>query len=241
MTTFPLKRRVPRHDPVLALLADSDAVSRRAYVEYLRSRRWQIEEAADGREALAKAIGVRPDVVITDTSLPGISGFDLCALLRRDLTTQDLPIIALTDSDFAKVEQAKTCGADMVLVKPCLPDILLREMQEILLARSEWESAIPTASRIAQALRRPVLNERPAKRIPKASLRKAHQRHDTVTPPLPPPSLLCPGCDRPLSYQRSHIGGVSEKHSEQWDYYECVTGCGQFQFRQRTRKLRRVS
>jgi hypothetical protein len=36
-----------------------------------------------------------------------------------------------------------------------------------------------------------------------------------------------------------HIGGV-RLNSEQWDYYECQAGCGAFQNRQRTRKLRQV-
>jgi hypothetical protein len=71
------------------------------------------------------------------------------------------------------------------------------------------------------------------------SLVRAHQRHETSTPPLTPPELLCPNCDRPLSYDRSHIGGVSERHQEQWDYFECGA-CGTFQYRQRTRKLRRL-
>lgn len=44
----------------------------------------------------------------------------------------------------------------------------------------------------------------------------------------------------PLQYERSHIGGVSHVHAEQWDDYECAA-CGTFQYRQRTRKLRRVS
>jgi hypothetical protein len=54
------------------------------------------------------------------------------------------------------------------------------------------------------------------------------------------PALVCPSCDRPLRYRRSHIGGVSERLSEQWDYFDCVQGCGTFQYRQRTRKVRRV-
>ena len=52
-------------------------------------------------------------------------------------------------------------------------------------------------------------------------------------------SERCPTCDRPLVYERSHIGGVTERFSEQWDYYTC-TGCGPFQYRQRTRALRSV-
>ena len=41
-------------------------------------------------------------------------------------------------------------------------------------------------------------------------------------------------------YRRSHVGGVSSKHSEQWDYFDCEAGCGTFQYRTRTRKLRKV-
>jgi hypothetical protein len=71
-------------------------------------------------------------------------------------------------------------------------------------------------------------------------LSRTHHRHDTTAPPLTPPVLVCPSCDQPLMYQRSHVGGVSARHQEQWDYYECVAGCGSFQYRQRTRRLRRV-
>jgi hypothetical protein len=68
-----------------------------------------------------------------------------------------------------------------------------------------------------------------------------HERHDTTAPPVTPPALICPQCDQLLAYQRSHIGGVSARHADQWDYYECPAGCGVFQYRERTRKLRRVS
>ena len=72
-------------------------------------------------------------------------------------------------------------------------------------------------------------------------LSHAHRRGDTTAPPIAAPDLLCPVCDKPLAYRRSHVGGVSARHPEQWDYYECtVSACGTFQYRQRTRKLRRV-
>jgi len=79
-----------------------------------------------------------------------------------------------------------------------------------------------------------------SRETPHVALSRAHQRHDTTTPPLTPPSLVCPGCDQPLVYQRSHVGGVSARNSEQWDYFECPHGCGAFQYRERTRKLRKV-
>lgn len=48
-------------------------------------------------------------------------------------------------------------------------------------------------------------------------------------------------CDRELRYLRSHVGGVSIKHSEQWDHFVCPTGCGRFEYRVRTRRLLKVA
>jgi hypothetical protein len=55
------------------------------------------------------------------------------------------------------------------------------------------------------------------------------------------PELLCPSCNHWLTYQYSHMGGINDRHPEQWDYYMCSALCGPFQYRQRTRKLRRVA
>jgi hypothetical protein len=71
------------------------------------------------------------------------------------------------------------------------------------------------------------------------ALAKAHQRFATTSPPASPPSLMCPRCDRPLVYARSHVGGVSANHPEQWDDFDCPS-CGAFEYRHRTRKLRHV-
>jgi CheY-like chemotaxis protein len=67
----------------------------------------------------------------------------------------------------------------------------------------------------------------------------APSRFTRPTPATPPVALRCPSCDRRLAYDRSHIGGVSDRHREHWHYYTCPA-CGAFQYRQRTRKLRRV-
>jgi len=67
----------------LALLVDRDVDTRKMYAEYLRLSVCDIDEADDGREALAMAIAHHPDVIITETRLPGINGFDLCRLLRE--------------------------------------------------------------------------------------------------------------------------------------------------------------
>jgi len=70
---------------------------------------------------------------------------------------------------------------------------------------------------------------------------KVHARFTTTTPPALPPQLVCPLCDCPLTYEHSHIGGVNASHTEQWDRYVCGSSCGTFEYRQRTRKLSRVT
>ena len=225
----------------LALLVDRDADTRSMYAEYLRHAQCEIEEAADGREALAKAIARRPNVIITETLLPGISGLELCALLRGDSVTQSIPIIVVTGAAYpADLARARQAGADSVLVKPCLPETLMLEINRVLetsaLLRARANGARLRAHE--QLARSAELRERSARHH--ITLAKAHSRGQTTTPPLPPPQLICPHCDAPLVYQSSQIGGVSVRHSEQWDYYTCQAGCGTFQYRHRTRKLRRA-
>lgn len=226
-----------------ALLVDRDADTRRMFAEYLRLDEWNVEEASDGREALAKAITTRPDVVVTETRLPGINGLDLCGLLRRDSATRTIPIVIVTGDAFAEdLERANEAGADAVLVKPCLPEALIRELRRLLAhSRDLRERGIAIRGKISdQIARSDSLLDR-SRQQSRRVLSRAHNRHDTTTPPITPPALVCPQCDQPLVYRRSHIGGVSARHTEQWDYFECEKGCGTFQYRERTRKTRKIS
>ncbi len=233
----------PLPTPVqLALLVDRDADTRRMYGQYLTFGAWTVEESGDGREALAKAIARRPDVIITESRLPGISGFDLCAILKRDSTTQAIPVVMVTaDAYAADVQRAQTAGADVVLIKPCLPEVLMAEIQRLLTQSKELRArAHVVRGRISEQFAKSDELLARSRKSHRVALSRAHLRHDTTTPPLPPPALVCPACDQPLDYQRSHVGGVSARNSEQWDYFECPHGCGTFQYRARTRKLRKV-
>lgn len=226
-------------DGVLRVLfVDLDTDTREMYGEYLRrSAVIDFEEASDGREALAKALTQPRDVIVTETRLPGIDGYELCQLLRRDLATKTTPIIVVTGESVPhNLERARKSGADAVLVKPCLPDALLAEIRRVTGRLHELQQRTrPQApvTRLQDATARPAVTRR--------SLSRRFAREDTTTPSSPVPHLLCPVCDQSLVYRRSHIGGVSERHSEQWDYFECLRGCGAFQYRQRTKKLRRVN
>ena len=228
-----------------ALLVDRDADTRRMYAEFLIRSACEVDEAEDGREGLAKALTRHPDVVVTETRLPGINGFELCRILREDELTREIALVVVTGDAFvADVERARKSGADIVLTKPCLPDQLAHEIQRILNESRELRArarslSLKVQQRLAHSTE--LIDRMQANRMAKrVMLSHAHHRGDTTTPPARPPALLCPTCDQPLKYVNSHIGGVSERHQEQWDYFECTGGCGTFQYRQRTRKLRRV-
>ena len=199
----------------VALLVDGDTDTRRMYAEYLRlSSAWLVDEAADGREALAKAISQRPAVVVTETRLPGMSGFDLCQILRSDTLTATISIVVVTgDALESDIRRARMSGADTVLVKPCLPERLHAEIDRVVARGND-----PGDGDVTLLVARP----------------------QTDPPHFTPPAALCPACEGPMRYLRSHMGGVGRRLREQWDYFECASGCGTFQYRQRTRKLRKV-
>jgi len=236
MTAVPAAER-----HLLALLVDPDEHSRRVYADALRGEAYEIDEAEDGRQALAKALSRHPDVVISETRLLGIDGFDLARLLRSDHDTRDIPIVLMTrDGHDQALRRARDAGASDVFVKPCVPQELMAAIQrEVARSHELRERSRVVGDRVHALVTRSetLLAGTSAAR---QALVKSHYRHETTTPPLPPPALRCPSCDNVLRYAQSYIGGVSAKQSEQWDDYECSSGCGSFQYRQRTHKLRKI-
>jgi CheY-like chemotaxis protein len=227
--------------PLVALIAEHDADTRRMYADFLTLSDCRIEQADDGRDALAKVFSYQPDIVVTATQLPGINGFELCALLRQDTATRSIPIVMVAGAALdADVQRAETAGADVVFARPCLPETLFAEMQRLVhLSAGLRERSRAARERLRGPLTRSgTLLARLHTR--RTMLNSSHTRHETTTPPIAPPTVVCLQCDGPLRYVRSHIGGVTAQNSEQWDYFECTGGCGTFQYRERTRKLRRV-
>jgi len=227
----------------LALLADRDVDSRQMYAEFLRLDAYEIDEAEDGREALAKALSRRPDVLVTETRLPYLSGFELCRLLRRDEQTRTMPIIVLTaDAMERDVRLAVAAGADRVLIKPCLPEQLSEQISALLSYSSRLrERGAALRGRLhRQVARANELIEQSAENIRRRTRNRSFDRGVTMHPPVPPLELACPKCGKPMSYEKSHVGGVNEEHAEQWDYFNCFScGCS-FEYRHRTRLVRQL-
>jgi CheY-like chemotaxis protein len=84
-----------------------------------RSRGYETIEAANGSEAIKKAISEKPDLIIMDLGLPGISGVDATKVIKNNSSTAHIPIIAHTvwPADSCK-EDALNAGMVDYLEKP---------------------------------------------------------------------------------------------------------------------------
>jgi CheY-like chemotaxis protein len=228
----------------LALIADRDEDSRLLYIEFLQLHRWRVIGAAGGPEALAIALAERPDVVVSETWLPGFDGVVLSELLHRDRITAHIPIVFVTsDATAVNLAKAAASGASAVLTKPCLPDAVLRAVEaartrsRVLTLRAAAAGG-EARSRLARA--RSTLERAGQQRRVAHARRRALGRGTTIAPPIAPPALACPLCHERMRYLRSYLGGVSRHGPEQWDYFDCPSRCGMFEYRARTRKIRRV-
>jgi len=81
---------------------------------------------AEGADAARRRIrATRPDVIVLDVNMPGTTGLELCAELKADPATSDIPIILLTGSTGGTNAAAKRVGADAFVRKPFSPLELL--------------------------------------------------------------------------------------------------------------------
>lgn len=119
--------------PFLVLLVDDLEDSRVMYAEYLTRSGYRIAQAADGKEALALARALLPDVVVMDLALPVLDGWEAIRQLKGDARTVGIPVVALTGHALARhAERARQAGCDALLTKPCMPSALLALLRNLL-------------------------------------------------------------------------------------------------------------
>jgi two-component system cell cycle response regulator DivK len=118
------------------LIVDDDGDSREMYTVALSVMGFHPVAATNAEDAFAQACTVHPDAIVTDITLPDVSGLDLARRLRRDARTADTSIIVLTGHSSDSIEHcARDAGCDRFLVKPCLPDALAVEIRDLLASR----------------------------------------------------------------------------------------------------------
>jgi DNA-binding response OmpR family regulator len=115
------------------LVAEDDRDIAELITHYLQKAGWEHHVAGAGDEALAYARQNPVDLVILDVMLPGMSGLEVCRVLRADKTTAAVPIIMLT----ARGEEADRVvgleiGADDYVAKPFSPNELVARIRALM-------------------------------------------------------------------------------------------------------------
>jgi DNA-binding response OmpR family regulator len=115
------------------LIADDDDGLRHLLRLILCREGFEVIEAANGTEALARAYDSSPSLVLLDVMMPGLDGFDVCRKLRSDQRTHRLPIVFVSAIDDVKQRnELMKLGADDCINKPIGPRDLIACVRDVM-------------------------------------------------------------------------------------------------------------
>lgn len=101
---------------------------------------FQVDTPADPQSALPELLRSAPDLVILDVNMPGMSGWEFCALLRRQTSTREIPVLFLTGRREVRDRiTAMQVGGSDYLAKPFGAEELRRKVSSLLENRSTRE------------------------------------------------------------------------------------------------------
>jgi two-component system cell cycle response regulator DivK len=121
----------------LVLLVEDQSDLRQLYAQELAFSGFDVIEAENGADAIARTSTAVPDVVLMDLSLPVVDGWEATRRLKNDSRTAHIPIVALTAHDGSgELQRATRAGCDWFVPKPCPPDALITEVRRVLAARA---------------------------------------------------------------------------------------------------------
>lgn len=117
----------------LILIVEDFLDAREMYTACLEFAGFRVIAASDAIQGLGLAQELRPDLILMDAGLPGMSGWDAIESLKATPSTRGIPVLMLTGHVLLDSrERAIAAGADGFLPKPCLPDELVREIHVVL-------------------------------------------------------------------------------------------------------------
>ncbi len=113
------------------LLVDDDEGLRQLLRTTFEAVDMEVAEAENAESAHAQIALARPDAIVLDVSMPGMSGVTFCAHLKSNRATRDIPVVLLTGSDMANETVAREVGADAFMLKPFSPLELLAVVERL--------------------------------------------------------------------------------------------------------------
>jgi diguanylate cyclase (GGDEF)-like protein len=136
----------------VVLIVDDDEMTRLLVTETLEPQGFVVEEASSGEEGLDVFRRVRPDLILLDVNMPGISGFECCERLRLSPGGERLPILVLTgQDDDESIAHAYAAGATDFVAKPMRWKILGHHVRYLLRASQALEDLTRSEASLAYA------------------------------------------------------------------------------------------
>jgi two-component system, cell cycle response regulator DivK len=123
------------------LVVEDNQDSRELVVKILKRKGYQMVEAADGEEALAKALSEKPHLILMDISIPKIDGAEVTRRLKSMEDFQNIPIVALTAHAMkGDREKMLEVGFEGYISKPINVHDFPGQVRDFL--RGKWESVL---------------------------------------------------------------------------------------------------
>lgn len=135
------------------LLADDSVTIHKVVEIILTAKGFTLKAVADGEKALEVVKDFKPDVVLADIDMPGLSGYDLAKKITSDPSTQDIPVILLAGA-FESIDDARAqdSGASGTLIKPFESEDLVGKITQVLSPEAAFEAAKPQPQESGEVL-----------------------------------------------------------------------------------------
>ncbi len=125
--------------PLVLIIDDNNGM--RAYLRSILKDKYNVSEAADGKQGLEKACREVPKLVICDVMMPVMDGLEFTRQLKQNMATSHIPVILLTARSLAEQrEEGYDTGADSYLTKPFSGSVLISRVDNLLRNRTMLRS-----------------------------------------------------------------------------------------------------
>ena len=137
--------------PAKLLVVDDTPQNVKLLADLLAAKGYAVVTAASGPEALKAVEAERPDLVLLDVMMPGMSGYEVCRKIRENPATGILPVVMVTSLDPAG-ERIKglEAGADDFLTKPINQPELLARVRSLLRIKELYDTVQTQAAQLAE-------------------------------------------------------------------------------------------
>lgn len=128
-STQPMTTQKPRH----SVLIVEDNIEFMGFISNLLSEEYHVFEATDGSQGWELVQNESPDLVLSDVLMPGLSGYELCARIKKSIEYCHIPVVLLTaKTSMPEQIEGLEQGANAYICKPFNPDYLLLTVSNLL-------------------------------------------------------------------------------------------------------------